>query len=144
MAKTNETQPSVLPAVKGGVTPYLTVDGAMKAADFYQRAFGAELAAAHPVDDQGRTMHVHLYINGSSVMLSDAYPEHGHPLQKPQAFNLTLQVDDIDAWWRRAIAAGAIAVMPVAEMFWGDRYGQLRDPFGILWAMNEPKHRPGR
>lgn len=144
MAKTNETQPGTLPTVKGGVTPYLTVDGAMKAADFYERAFGAELAAAHPADDQGRTMHVHLYINGSSVMLSDAYPEHGHPLQPPQAFNLTLQVDDIDAWWQRAVAAGATAVLPVSEMFWGDRYGQLRDPFGILWAMNEPKHRPGR
>jgi PhnB protein len=127
------------PAVKGGVVAYLQVDGAMKAAEFYQRAFAAELAAAHPVDDKVRTMHVHLYINGSSVMLSDAYPEHGHGLEKPQGFNLTLPVDDIDAWWKGAIAAGATAVMPVTEMFWGDRYGQLRDPFGVLWAMNQPK-----
>ena len=66
---------------------YLKVDGAMKAAEFYQRAFGAELAAAHPVDDKGRTMHVHLYINGGSVMLSDAYPEYGHPFEKPQGFS---------------------------------------------------------
>ena len=84
-------------------------------------------------------MHVDLYINGSSVMLSDAYPEYGHALQKPQAFNLTLPVDDIDAWWKRAVDAGATVVMPVADMFWGDRYGQLRDPFGVLWAMNQPK-----
>lgn len=127
------------PPTKGGLIPYLQVDGAMKAADFYQRAFGAEIAAAHPVDDKGRTMHVHLYINGSSLMMGDAYPEHGHSLQKPQAFNLTLQVDDIDAWWKRAVDAGAEVVMPVADMFWGDRYGQLRDPFGVLWAMNSPK-----
>ena len=84
-------------------------------------------------------MHVHLYINGSSLMMGDAYPEHGHALQEPQAFNLTLQVDDIDVWWKRAVDAGAEVVMPVADMFWGDRYGQLRDPFGVLWAMNQPK-----
>ena len=130
--------------VKGGVVAYLQVDGAMKMAEFYRRAFGDEVAAAHPVDDKGRTMHVHLYINGSSVMLSDAYPEHGHSLQKPQAFNLTLMVRDIDAAFKRAVDAGAEAVLPVQEMFWGDRYGQLRDPFGILWAMNEPKRQPDR
>ena len=124
--------------VRGGLTAYLQVDGAAKASDFYQRAFGATEAARHPLDEKGRTMHVHLYVNGSSLMLGDAYPEYGHPLQAPQAFNLTLQVDDIDAWWSRAVAAGATVVMPVQEMFWGARYGQLRDPFGVLWAMNQP------
>ena len=127
------------PEVKGGVVAYLNVDGAMRAADFYQRALGAEIAAAHPTDDKGRTMHVHLYINNSSVMLCDFYPEHGHPPQKPQAFTMTLMVDDIDSWWRRAVAAGAEVVMPLADMFWGARYGQLRDPFGVTWALNEPK-----
>ena len=129
------------PAVHGGVVAYLQVDGAMKAAEFYRRAFGAELAVAHPVDDRGRTMHAHLYVNGSSVMLGDAYPEHGHPLVPPQGFQLLLAVDDIDAWWQRAVAAGATVVMPVADMFWGDRYGQLRDPFGIVWGMNQPRQR---
>jgi len=124
--------------VRGGLTAYLQVDGAAKASDFYQRAFGATEAARHPLDEKGRTMHVHLYVNGSSLMLGDAYPEYGHPLQAPQAFNLTLQVDDIDAWWSRAVAAGATVVMPVQEMFWGARYGQLRDPFGVLWSMNQP------
>ena len=143
MTATNKTQSSAVP-VKGGVIAYLQVDGAMKAADFYKGAFGAEVAAAHPVDDRGRTMHVHLYINGGSVMLSDAYPEHGYALQKPQAFTLMLPVDDIDAWWQRAVDAGAAVVMPVAEMFWGDRYGQLRDPFGVLWAMNQPRRQPER
>jgi PhnB protein len=123
--------------VRGGLTAYLQVDGAAKASDFYQRAFGATEAVRHPLDEKGRTMHVHLYVNGSSLMLGDAYPEYGHPLQAPQAFNLTLQVDDIDAWWSRAVAAGATVVMPVQEMFWGARYGQLRDPFGVLWSMNQ-------
>ena len=130
--------PVMNPAVKGGIVAYLTVDGAMRAADFYTRAFGAELTAAQPVDDKGRTMHVHLYLNGSSLMLSDAYPEHGHPLQQPAAFSVMLKVDDADAWYDRAIAAGCTAVMPPADMFWGDRYGQLKDPFGILWAVNGP------
>jgi PhnB protein len=136
---TTENQQSLNVPVKGGVVAYVTVDGAMKAAEFYKRAFGAEIAAAHPVDDKGRTMHVHLYINDGSLMLSDAYPEHGHPLKKPQAFALTLNIGDIDAWWKRAVEAGAEVVMPVADMFWGARYGQLRDPFGVDWALNQPK-----
>jgi PhnB protein len=127
-----------MPPVKNGLLPYVTVDGAIKAAEFYKRAFGAEQAFMVPPDEKGRTMHVHLYINGSSLMMSDAYPEHGHPLTKPQGFSLQLVVDDIDFWWDRAVAAGAEVVMPVELMFWGDRYGQLRDPFGILWAMNAP------
>ena len=136
---TTQSQTLEMPPVKGGVTPYLTVDGAMKAAEFYKRAFGAELAYAVPVDDKGRTMHVHLYIHGSSVMLNDAYPEHGHALQTPQGFNLTLHVDDIDKAWKRAVDAGAVQVVPVADMFWGARWGSLRDPFGVTWAMNQPK-----
>ena len=139
MDTVTETRTTPAPEVKGGVIPYLQVDGAMQAAAFYQRAFGAETVFAHPVDGKGRTMHIHLHINGSSVMLSDAFPEHGCALEKPQGFSVTLFVDDIDAWWRRAIDAGGEVVMPVAEMFWGDRYGQLRDPFGVLWAMNQPK-----
>ncbi len=137
-AAQTKTQSCPQPAVKGGVIAYLQLDGAMKAAEFYRRAFGAELAGAMPPDDKGRTMHVHLYINGSSVMLADFYPEHGHPSVKPQGFVMTLEVDDIDAWWRRAAEAGAEVVLRVSEMFWGARYGQLRDPFGVLWAINQP------
>jgi PhnB protein len=133
----SQTQQSANPAVKGGAIPYLQVDGALKAADFYQRAFGAELAMAMPPDEKGRTMHARLYINGSSVMLSDPYPEHGCPARQPQAFSILLQVDDIAAWWKRATEAGAEVVMPLEDMFWGGRYGQLRDPFGVIWAMNQ-------
>ena len=132
--------PQTQPQVRGGVVAYLLVDGASKASDFYQRAFGATEIARQPVDDQGRTMHVHLYVNGSSLMLCDPYPEHGHPLQSPQGFDLMLQVDDIDAWWERAVAAGAQVITPVQDMFWGARYGQLRDPFGVRWSMNQPLH----
>jgi uncharacterized glyoxalase superfamily protein PhnB len=133
MAKTQPVR------VKGGVVAYLSLEGALKAADFYKKAFGGEIVATHPPDEKGRTMHVHLYINGNSVMLSDPYPEHGHPYRPAAGFSLMLPVDDIAAWWKRAIDAGCESVMPPADMFWGDRYGQLRDPFGILWAMNQPK-----
>jgi PhnB protein len=126
-----------MPDVLGGLTPYLQVDGAGKAAEFYVRAFGGEEVFRAPEDDQGRTMHIHLYVNGSSLMLSDPFPEHCHPLQQPQGFNLTLQVKDIDAWFNRAVAAGVTVLMPVQDMFWGARYCQLRDPFGVVWAMNE-------
>ena len=127
-----------MPPVKGGLVAYLTVDGAVKAAEFYEKAVGAERAFLVPPDEQGRTMHVHLYVNGSSLMLADAYPDYGHPWEKPQGFTMQLVVDDIDTWWARAVDAGMDVVMPIETMFWGDRYGQLRDPFGVLWAMNEP------
>jgi uncharacterized glyoxalase superfamily protein PhnB len=124
--------------VQGGVVPYLTVDGAAKAAAFYAKAFGAKVVAEHPLDDKGRTMHVHLYINGGSVMLSDAYPEHGHALEAPQAFNLHLQLADVDPAWEKAVAAGAEVEMPLQLMFWGDRYGVVKDPFGVRWSLASP------
>ena len=124
--------------VLGGVVPYLMVDGAIRAARFYERAFGAVEIARQPPDDQGRTMHVHLHVNGGSVMLNDPYPEYGQLLKAPQAFTLHMKVDDVDAWWRRAVDAGAEVVMPLQDMFWGDRYGQLRDPFGVTWSLGAP------
>jgi hypothetical protein len=83
---TTETAPAKMPPAKNGLLPYLTVDGALKAADFYKKAFGAEEAYVVPADETGRTMHVHLYINGSSLMLSDAYPEYGHPFKGHEGF----------------------------------------------------------
>jgi uncharacterized glyoxalase superfamily protein PhnB len=131
-------QAQAQPQVKGGVIPYLTVDGAVNAVEFYKKAFAAEVAHVHPPDDKGRTMHAHVYINGSSLMMSDAFPEHGHPLRDPAGFNVMLPVADVDAWYDRAVKAGCTATMPPADMFWGDRYGQLKDPFGITWALNGP------
>jgi PhnB protein len=133
-----DAQPATA-AVKGGVVAYLSVDGAPQAVEFYKKAFGAELAAMQPADEKGRTMHAHLYINGSSVMLSDFYPEHGHPKVEPQGFTIVILTQNIDADYQRAVNAGAKATMPPADMFWGDRYGQLKDPFGVTWAMNQTK-----
>ncbi len=129
---------SEFPPPKGGLVAYLTVNGAVKAAEFYRSAFNAEVAQVVPPDEQGRTMHVHLFINGSSLMLSDAFPEHGHPLQQPASFNLTLMVQDVDAWYARAVKAGCTGTMPPSDMFWGDRYAQMKDPFGVQWALNGP------
>jgi len=129
--------PPALPAVKSGVSPYLTVDGAMKAAEFYVKAFGAEIAVAMPPAPDGRYMHIHLYINDSSVMLSDAFPDHGHAWVPPAGFMLNIEVDDADGWAERAIKAGCEVVLPVQEMFWGARYGQVKDPFGVMWSFNQ-------
>jgi PhnB protein len=127
--------------VRGGLVTYLQVDGAIAASKLYQTAFGATEVACVPPDEKGRTMHVHLHVNGSSLMLSDCYPEYGYPLEQPQGFSLTLQVEDIDRWWERAVAAGLKVKTPVERMFWGDRYGQLEDPHGIIWALNEPSRK---
>jgi len=130
----------VIPQVetKGGVVAYLAIDGAMEAAKLYETAFAATIATMHPLDEKGRTMHIHLYLNGSSVMLGDFYPEHGHAKQDPAGFTMQLIVDDCQAWFDRAVAAGCEAVVPPQKMFWGDTWGQVRDRFGVIWAFNQP------
>ena len=124
-----------LPAVSGGIAPYLVPPNATQAADFYVKAFGAENAYRIPPDEQGRTMHIHLRINGNSLMLCDAYPEHGYAYEKPAGFTLHLQVDDVDAWWARAVEAGCEGRMPLQVMFWGDKYGAITDPYGVHWTL---------
>ncbi len=124
------------PKVLSGVAPYLNLD-AKAAAELYKAAFAAE-EVNRMADASGKVMHIHLYINGASVMLSDPFPEHGFPLKTPQAFSLHLQVDDADAWYERALKAGCTVQMPIADMFWGDRYGSLTDPFGVVWSMGSP------
>ena len=140
-----------------GVTPHLTVpDGRCREAiAFYARAFGAEEAmppmgagdmpkdgCTPDMNGDARVMHAHLRINGGSLMLNDAFPEfvaeEDRDTGKPAWTTLHLQVDDADAWFDRAVAAGATAKMPPADMFWGDRYGQLKDPFGFTWSIGGP------
>ncbi len=73
-------------------------------------------------------------------MLSDPFPEHGHPAVKLAGFTLNINIapdDDIAIWFGRAVDAGCTVVMPLEKMFWGDKYCQLRDPFGVLWSMNQ-------
>lgn len=122
----------------GGVVPFVMIRDAADAADYYKRAFGAMEVRRVATDDGTRLMHCHLRINGGSFVINDAFPEHGHALETPQSFTLHLQVDDVDAWWQRALAAGAEIVMPLEEQFWGDRYGIVRDPFGVTWSMGAP------
>ena len=136
MADAQGTPPN---AIKGGVVAYLNLDGAIRAGEFYNKAFAAEQVFLHPVDDKGRTMHLHLLINGSSVMLSDPYPEHGCGYVPAAGFSLILPVKDVDAWWQRAVDAGCTGNMQPQDMFWGDRYAQAKDPFGVLWAFVGPK-----
>jgi PhnB protein len=131
-----DTLPQTLP----GVTPYLMVRGASEAAGFYKRAFGAEELARTAGEDGKRLIHCHLRINGGDVMMSDEFPEYGYGLgEGPNGVTLHLAVDDADEWWNRAVGAGATITMPLAEQFWGDRYGQLRDPFGHSWSIGAPK-----
>ena len=137
-ASAAETRPAAPPAAMGGVIAYLTVDGAVAAAEFYARAFGAVEIGRQPVDAKGRTMHIHLAFNGTSLMLSDGFPEHGHPALPPQGFTMIIPATDIDKQFDRAVKAGATVLQPVQTMFWGDRYGALRDPFGVTWGMNQP------
>jgi uncharacterized glyoxalase superfamily protein PhnB len=125
--------------VLGGVTPYLQIEGAAKAADFYIKAFGATEMVRVPPDDKGRYMHIHLYVNGGSLMLCDPFAEHGYPAVPPQGYTLHLQVEDVDPVWKRAVDAGAEVVVPVQRMFWGHRYGLIKDPFGVSWSIASVK-----
>lgn len=123
-----------------GVTPYLTVRGAKEAAEFYKRALGAVEIARQDAEDGKRLLHCHLKINGDDVMMSDEFPEFGGVglADGPRGVTLHLAVDDADKWWKRAIDAGATEKMPIADQFWGDRYGQIRDPYGHSWSIGAP------
>jgi len=130
----NVTAPAVT-----GVTPYLTVRGASAAAEFYTRAFGAEELGRVPAGDGTRLLHCCLRINEGIVMLSDEFPEQGFGLgDGPAGVTLHLQVNDADAWFTDAVEAGATVRMPLADQFWGDRYGQVTDPFGHVWSIGSP------
>jgi uncharacterized glyoxalase superfamily protein PhnB len=126
-------------ALPSGVVPYLTVDGAGEASAFYQKAFGAREIARMPARDGKRLMHCHLEINGGALMLSDNFPEMGlPPVQRSSSYTMQLVVADGDAWWTRATLAGCTQKLPFEKAPWGDRYGQLVDPFGVTWALSSP------
>ena len=122
-----------------GLTPYINIDGVSDAIAFYQRAFGAIERSRNGAGDGPRIMHAHIEINGAPLFMSDFFPEHGFPPVPAQGFNLHLQVDDAQAWYDRAVAAGCTVLMPLKEEFWGDIYSQLKDPFGITWAIGQSK-----
>jgi PhnB protein len=125
-----------------GITPFLTIRDkrGREALAFYQAAFGASLVETNAAPDGQRLMQASLSINTGWLMLSDEFPEYdGHHDGAPSGTTLHLQVDDTDAWVARAVAAGAEVTMPVTDQFWGDRYGQIRDPFGFMWSIGTPK-----
>ena len=120
------------------VTPYLTLQGAANAIDFYTRAFGAQEVERMTGPDGKSVMHAEIKIGDSFVMLSDEIPQAG--TRSPHALGGTtaavfLYVPDVDAAFKRAVDAGAKAIMTPTDMFWGDRFGKLVDPFGHQWAM---------
>lgn len=119
------------------LTPHIVCAGAAEAIEFYRRAFGAveELRLPGP---SGKLVHAMVRIGDSPLMLMDEFPEMGgfSPKHfKGSPVTIHLMSDDVDAAMARAVAAGAKVTMPVADMFWGDRYGVLEDPFGHSWSI---------
>ena len=126
-----------IPQGMHSVTPHLVCAGAANAIEFYKQAFGAEEGARLPGPD-GRLMHASVKIGDSQVMLVDEMPEWGAlgpKSLKGSPVTIHLYVDDVDAVVARAVQAGAKVTMPVADQFWGDRYGKLEDPFGHHWSV---------
>jgi PhnB protein len=118
------------------ITPYIVVDGAARAIDFYREAFGAEevlrMAAGEKVG------HAEIRIGDSFVMLSDEWPEHNMLGPKARGGStgfLMIYVEDVDAAYARALAAGASELRPVEDQFYGDRSGSVTDPFGHQWTL---------
>ena len=119
------------------VTPHLVCAGAADAIDFYKKAFGAIETTRLPGKD-GRLMHAAIEIGGASIMLVDEMPQWGSLSPKSlkgTPVTIHLYVADVDAFVDRAVKAGATLKMPVADMFWGDRYGVIVDPFGHSWSV---------
>jgi PhnB protein len=123
------------------ITPYMTVRGAAQAIEFYKQAFGATEKGVMKGPD-GKVMHAELKIGDSIIMLGDEFPEFGS--LSPQStggtgMGLHIYTEDVDSAFDRAVKAGATVEMPVSDMFWGDRYGKLVDPFGHKWSIGTHK-----
>lgn len=119
------------------ITPHLTIRGAAEAIEFYKKAFGARELTRMP-GPGGKIMHAEIQIGDSRVLLHDEFPEMG--AKGPQSLGgspvtLNLFVPDVDAVFAQATKAGAATKMPPADMFWGDRYSQVTDPYGHHWAI---------
>ena len=119
------------------LTPHIVCEGASDAIAFYQKAFNAQELARLPGPD-GKVMHAAIRIGDSVMMLMDDFPQWGSlgpKALKGTPVTLHLYVQDVDAALKQAVAAGAQLTMPAADMFWGDRYGQVVDPFGHRWSI---------
>ncbi|MFC3377589.1 VOC family protein [Rugamonas sp. CCM 8940] len=119
------------------ITPHLVCDNAAKAIEFYKKAFGAEEGGRLPGED-GKIMHAIMRIGDSAFMLADEFPHWGSLAPnslKGTPVTIHLYVKDVDAAFARAVDAGAVVKMPLADMFWGDRYGIVTDPCGHQWSL---------
>ncbi len=126
-----------IPEGMHSVTPHLVCKGAAEAIEFYKKAFGATETGRLPGQD-GKLMHAAIKIGDSTVMLMDEMPEWGAlgPTSlKGSPVTIHLYVEDVDAFAKRAVDAGAKITMPIDDAFWGDRYGQMVDPFGHHWSV---------
>jgi PhnB protein len=135
------TTPALRPIPKGfrNVTAYLCVDGAAKAMEFYTKAFGAKELMRQAMPD-GKLIHGRVQIGDSIVMLSDFFP--GGVTAAPSSTGkttVTLHIysKNVAPLWARAVRAGATVLMPLDKQFWGEKYGQLRDPFGHVWSLSQ-------
>jgi uncharacterized glyoxalase superfamily protein PhnB len=131
------TKVQPIPSGMHTVTPHLVCAGAAEAIDFYKKAFNAVELTRLPGQD-GKIMHASIRIGDSTVMLADEFPNWGSlgpKALKGSPVVIHLYVEDADKFADNAVAAGAKLTMPVADMFWGDRYGQLEDPFGHRWSI---------
>jgi PhnB protein len=130
-----------IPTGHEGLIPHLTCDRCADAIEFYKKAFGAKEISRMPAPDGKRIMHAEIRIGGLPVFLNDDFPEFcGGKAQSPKALGGTpvtihRYVEDCDAAIQRAQDAGATVTMPAADMFWGDRYGVVTDPFGHSWSL---------
>ena len=126
------------------VTPSFTFRDSRKAIEFYQKAFGAKVLDLFPSPSGRGVMHATIRIGDSILMMGDEMPGAENCLKSAETLgsspiSLYVYAPDVDAMFQQAVAAGGTATMPVAEMFWGDRVGQIKDPFGYLWMIGTHK-----
>ncbi len=131
-----------IPAGHHTITPHLIIKGAAEAIEFYKKAFGAEEVFRMPFpgpDGQVKLGHADLRIGDAHLFLADEFPQQGGlgPQGGHSPVTIHLYVTDADAVFNQAVAAGATVAMPLADMFWGDRFGKLVDPFGHHWSIAE-------
>jgi uncharacterized glyoxalase superfamily protein PhnB len=133
----SKSQVKPIPDGMHTVTPHLVCAGAVDALEFYKRAFNAVEISRLP-GAGGKLMHAMIRIGDSPVMLVDEFPDWGSfgpKSLKGSSVTIHLQVEDVDAVVKQAVTAGAKITLPLEEMFWGDRYCQLEDPFGHRWSV---------
>ncbi len=132
------TQVKPIPEGFHSVTPCLTLKNSREAIEFYEKALGAHVLDVFPAPDGRGTMHAMIKIGDSFLMMGDEMP--GKGCQSAESLgaspiSLYVYVPDVDAAFKQAVATGAAAIMPVEDVFWGDRCGTLKDPFGYSWTI---------